>query len=121
MRFFSIFSVFLLMLFFGCTSEDRNNSRVYIEGKITGNNIFFDEVSINAFSNDKNIATAIPESSGDFVLSGPLLSDSFHLVFNRKIESFSSSKNGCTLSADSLKILVPSGVTYITFNEIELK
>lgn len=121
MKSFIVFGFFLLAFFFGCTSEDRSNSRVYIEGKITGKNIFFDEVSINAFSNNKNIATAIPESSGNFILSGPLLSDGFHLVFNRKIKSFSSSKSGCTLSADSLKILVPSGITYLTFNEIELE
>lgn len=121
MKSFIVFGVFLLTVFAGCTSEDRANSRVYVEGKITGKNIFFDEVSINAFSNNKNIATTIPESSGDFVLSGPLLTDSFHLVFSRKIKSFSSSKSGCTLSTDSLKIHVPSGITYLTFNEIELK
>ncbi len=109
------------MLFSGCVSEDRNNSRIYVEGKIAGNNLFFDEISIDAFSNGKNIASAIPESSGNFVLSGPSLSDTFSLVLNRKIKSFSSSKPGCTLSADSLRILVPSGITYINFNEIMLK
>lgn len=118
--FFTAFCVFLLMIS-GCTSESRSNSRVYIEGKITGNNLIFEEISINAFSNDKNIATAIPESSGNFVLSGPLLSDSFYLVLNKKIKSFSSPRSGCTLSPDSLRIIVPSGITYITFSEIELE
>ena len=119
MKFILTISVLVLLtVFSSCTSENRDNARAYVEGKITGNQLKFDEISISLKSEGKSIAEAIPTASGEFILSGPMLNDSFSLVSNKKIKSFTASKSGCKISADSLEILVPTGTTYITFNEI---
>lgn len=110
-----------ILLFVGCNSENRNNSRAYVEGKITGPQVDFNKIKISLKSDSKTIAETTPNSTGDFILSGPLLIDSFSLVLNKKIKSFSTSKTGCKLSTDSLQILIPSGISYITFTEIILE
>lgn len=119
MRLFFILCI--VNVFFSCTSENRDNSRAYVEGKIAGNQLKFDEISISLRSEGKIIAETILTASGEFVLSGPLLNDSFSLVSNKKIKAFTASKSGCTISSDSLEVLVPTGTTYITFNEIILE
>ncbi len=119
MKFILTISVLVLLtVFSSCTSENRDNARAYVEGKITGNQLKFDEISISLKSEGKSIAEAIPTASGEFILSGPMLNDSFSLVSNKKIKSFTASKSGCKISADNLEILVPTGTTYIIFNEI---
>lgn len=119
--FFTLRKYFLLIFFINCSSENRDNSRAYVEGKITGNQLKYDQIKLFIKSDGKNIAETSPNSSGEFSLSGPLLSDSFSLVLDKKIKSFSSSKSGFRLSSDSLEILIPSGNTYVAFNEIILK
>ena len=116
-----ILAFFSLSVFVGCRSENRDHARAYVEGTITGNQLILDEITIHLSSDGKKIAETISNSSGEFVLSGPLLSDSFSLVFNKKIKSFSTLKKGCTLSADAKQIQIPAGITYITFNEIILE
>lgn len=120
-QFFIILTALLFSLFLSCNSENRDNSRAYVEGKIMGNQLDFNEITVSLKSESKIIAETIPNESGGFVLSGPLLSDSFSLVINKKIKSFSTSKTGCVISSDALQILIPSGTTYITFNEIILE
>lgn len=110
-----------LLFFMSCTSENRDNARAYVEGTITGNEIDFSEVKVVIKSDSKNVAETIPNTNGQFKLSGPLLSDSFSLVLSKKIKTFSASKEGCSLSTDSLEITIPIGTTYITFNEINLE
>ena len=87
-----ILAFFSLSVFVGCRSENRDHARAYVEGTITGNQLILDEITIHLSSDGKNIAETISNSSGEFVLSGPLLSDSFSLVFNKKIKSFSTLK-----------------------------
>lgn len=119
MKFYQLFLLTLFsIIFLGCRSENRDNSRVYVEGKISGNNLNFPSLRVVLEDEGQLIAEVIPHDNGQFVLSGPLLTDSFSLGINKKIKSFSASKPGCTLSEDSLKIVVPAGITYITFNEI---
>ena len=95
--FFTLLILLSFSIFFGCSTENRDNSRAYVEGKIIGNTIDFSKINITIKSENTNIAETIPNNSGDFILSGPLLSDSFTLVLNKKIKSFKSSKSGCTL------------------------
>ena len=118
---FSTIIIILIGSLYNCQSENRDNSRAYVEGKITGPQLDYNKISILLKSDDRNIAETIPNSSGQFVLSGPMLTDSFSLVLNKKIRSFSSSKTGCSISADSLEIFIPEGNTYVIFNEITLK
>ena len=119
--FFTVITLFLLSVFVGCNSENRDNSRAYVEGKITGNQLDYNDITVFLKSDGKNIAEANPTSSGTFILSGPLLSDTFSLVSIKKIKSFTASKSGCKLSANALEIMIPTGTTYITFNEIILE
>ena len=115
------FTLFIFNVLLGCQSENRNNSRAYVEGKITATHLQFAEINVMIKSESAIVAETSPTNSGNFTLSGPLLSDSFSLVFNSKIKSFNPSKSGCTISNDSLQIIVPAGITYITFNEIILE
>lgn len=119
MRLLSTLFIFTVIL--GCQSETRENPRAYVEGNITETKLEFAKIKVLIKSDNAIVAETIPSGSGDFTLSGPLLSDSFSLVFNAKIKSFKASKSGSTISSDSLQILIPAGTTYITFNEIKLK
>lgn len=119
MRLLSTLFIFAVIL--GCQSETRENPRAYVEGNITETKLEFAKIKVLIKSDNAIVAETIPGGSGDFTLSGPLLSDSFSLVFNAKIKSFKASKSGSTISSDSLQILIPAGTTYITFNEIKLK
>jgi hypothetical protein len=122
MKFFvGIFFLLFLCIFFGCNRADQNNYRIYAEGKIIGNGINPDQLLVKIFSNNTKIAETIPETSGSFVLSGPRISSECSLSINKKIMSFSASKQGCKLSPDSMQIIIPSGITYIVFNEINLE
>ncbi|SFB80475.1 hypothetical protein [Kaistella jeonii] len=119
MRLLSTLFIFAVIL--GCQSETRENPRAYVEGKITETKLEFAKIKVLIKSDNAIVAETIPNGSGDFTLSGPLLSDSFSLVFNAKIKSFKASKSGSSISTDSLQILIPAGTNYITFNEIKLK
>lgn len=119
--FFSLTIILLIVSLYSCQSENRDNSRAYVEGKITGKQLDDNKICILLKSDDRNIAETTPNGSGQFALSGPLLADAFSLVLNKKIKSFSSSKTGCAISFDSLEILIPAGSTYVIFNEINLK
>ncbi len=122
MKFFcTLITFFLFSILIGCNSENRDNRRAYVEGKISGTNLDFSKISVALKSENTNVAATNPNNSGDFVLSGPLLSDSFAVLLNQKIKSFSASKTGCEISGDRLQILIPAGTTYITFNEIVLE
>lgn len=112
---------FILPVFLACQADNRNNPRAYVEGKINGSQLDYQRINVILKSDNTNIAETVPNNSGDFSLSGPLISDSFSLVLNKKIRSFSTSKTGCTISADSLQILIPAGTNHIIFNEIKVK
>lgn len=116
-----IFLAIFSLIFVSCETDSRDNSRAYVEGKITGNNLNYLLINVVLEDENKLIAEVTPGDNGQFTLSGPILTDSFTLGINRKIKSFSASKTGCTLSSDSMKIIVPARITYITFNEIVLE
>ena len=115
------FALILCTIFLGCTSDNRNNPRAYVEGTVTSTNLQLAEITVMINSENTVVAETIPDNSGKFILSGPLFTESFSLGFNSKVKSFKSSKAGCTTSADGLQILVPTGTTYLTFSEIILE
>ncbi|WP_027377038.1 hypothetical protein [Kaistella palustris] len=114
-------TVFALFILWSCNSESRANPRAYVEGKITGTGLDYRKITVKLSSGSTNVAETIPDNAGDFTLSGPLTADSFSVAVNKKISSFSSSKPGCYIAADSLQIVVPAGISYIIFNDIKLK
>lgn len=121
---FKILSFFCLMsiLLTQCKDDDANIFRAYAEGKFTYSDGKFLEDPIHLVSNKKVIAESYPKESGSFVLAGPYEKNSYKLQLkNFKIKSFSTETAGCKISADSLSIEIPDGVTYIIFNDITLK
>lgn len=119
MRLFFTLIFFTILL--GCQSDNRSNPRAYVEGNLKSVQFEMAEINVTIKSENTIVGETNPDGSGNFIISGPLLSDSFSLVFNSKIQSFKSSKTGCTISADSLEILIPVGTTYLTFSEIILE
>ncbi|KMQ72082.1 hypothetical protein ACM44_03425 [Chryseobacterium koreense CCUG 49689] len=119
--FLSVCCLLLWSFFTSCNSSDPSNSRAYVTGKIVGTQVDYNKVTIKIISDNISVATTIPDSSGDFTLSGPLPNQKFSLALNQKIKSFSASKNGCERSSDQLRIEIPIGTTYITFHEIILE
>jgi hypothetical protein len=111
----------LILIFTSCNSENRSNSRVYVEGIISGSDLDFSKIKVQLKSENKIIAETFPTNSGAFVLSGMLLSDQFSLVLNKKINSFSASKTGGIISSNELEILLPSGTSYVIFKEIKVE
>ena len=116
-----IYLLFFTLFLAGCESESRDNARAYVEGKISESKLPLAKVSVKIIDNSIPVAESVPQPSGDFILSGPLRSDSFSLEFNTKIKSFSATKKGFAISADSLQIIIPAGITYISFTDIKLK
>ncbi len=105
-----------------CKDDDANIFRAYAEGKFTYSDEKFLEDPIHLINNKKIIVETFPKESGSFVLAGPYEKDAYKLQLkNFKIKSFSTETAGCKISADSLSIEIPDGVTYIIFNDITLK
>lgn len=105
-----------------CKDDDANIFRAYVEGKFTYSDGKFLENPIHLVNNKKIIAETYPKESGSFVLAGPYEKDAYKLQLkNFKIKSFSTETPGCKISADSLSIEIPDGVTYVIFNDITLK
>lgn len=115
-----IYFLALPLLLISCGQDDLSSTRAYVEGKIKSPTIT-EEFRIVLESDGKTVAETTPNSSGNFVLSGPLFSEGFSVNFPQKIETFTSSKSGCSISEDSLSITIPKGISYITFTEISLK
>ncbi len=119
MKKFVVFSVLLLII--SCGSDDLGDTRAYVEGRINSPSSNYENIELSIISESRTVAQTIPTESGSFVLSGPLFSSGFNIKFNKKIKSFLTDKSNCTISTDSLSIVVPEDVSYIKFNEILMK
>ncbi|OWK97650.1 hypothetical protein AP75_10075 [Kaistella haifensis DSM 19056] len=121
---FSLKLITFLVLIFAitsCRSDSQENSRAYAEGKIIFNNIDLQNYRLKITVQDKIVAETMIDADGSFKLSGPISGEGFSIVSTEKIRSFNTDKTGLTLSADSFKINVPKGITYLKFNEIVLE
>ncbi|MEC5157603.1 hypothetical protein [Chryseobacterium sp. MP_3.2] len=110
-----------LLLIIGCRSDSTENSRAYVEGKVRSSFIDFDIYKIKIVQNDRIVAEAFLEKDGTFKLSGPISNEGYSITSPEKIASFSSDKQGLILSPDQHSIAVPTGNTYLKFNEIKLE
>lgn len=122
--FFKILSFFLIssLVFVQCKDDEANIFRAYVEGKFTYSDGKFLENPIHLTVDKKIIAESYPKESGSFVLAGPYNKGAYKLQLkNFKIKSFSTETVGCKISADSLSIEIPDGMTYVIFNDITLK
>ena len=112
----------ILFLFCSCKVDRDNPTRAYVEGHLT-TAISAKDLILQLENKKTVIGETHPETSGNFSVSGPLLdsSEGFSIKLNSKIKSFSSTKPDLRLSADSLQIIVPQGITYLKIAEIILK
>lgn len=105
-----------------CKDDDANIFRAYAEGKFTFPDAKFLGEPIHLVVDKKIIAETLPKQSGSFVLAGPYEKGAYKLQLKSfKIKSFVTETAGCKISADSLSIEIPDGVTYVIFNDITLK
>lgn len=123
MNFFLKLMTFLVLIFAitSCRSDSQENSRAYVEGKIVFTNIDLQNYLLKIIDQDKIVAETMIDADGRFKLSGPISGEGFSIVSTEKIRSFNTDKTGLTLSADSFKINIPKGITYLKFNEIVLE
>ena len=116
-------SKLLLILFafllISCNNNDENNTRIYIEGNVI-TTLPLEKIAISIKSGDRIIAETHPQPNTYFILSGPSLETENALIFNEKIKKFSTDKIGLQLSKDSMSIKIPSSISYLKFNSIEL-
>ena len=98
-----------------------NNTRIFVEGRVTsaGQPVAFD--SINLSSDYITISKGITKQDGSFELAGPGTSAEKQLNFGRKISSMQSSVAGCEITYDSMSIMIPQEVSYVKFSNIDLK
>ena len=119
---YTFFLASILFCLAGCSRTSESNSRIYIEGKMSGNLIAPDAIEVKIVNEGLIISETKLASDYGFKLSGPLVSSGYcELQINKKIKSFSASKPGCILNSDSKSIQIPAGTTYLIFNEIVLE
>lgn len=120
--FYAVFIACVLGCFAGCSRTAEHNSRIFVEGKISGNTTAPEGIALKIVNEQLIISEITLTSSTEFKLSGPLVSNGYcELQINKKIKSFSASKPGCILNPDAQSIQIPNGITYLIFNEIVLE
>ncbi|QOW10906.1 hypothetical protein Q73A0000_11320 [Kaistella flava (ex Peng et al. 2021)] len=112
-------AIFLMSPNTRCQPEYKNHSRVIVEGKITSQNAANIDVKLN--SGSILISETKSNSDGSFKLGGPGTTAEKELSFDRKIASFTSNETACTLSYDSLAIILPVEKSYFNFAQITFK
>lgn len=124
LRFFSYITIVASLSFSCKSSDDSDLFRAYVEGKVMpGPNSAEDFMisPIHLISNNRIIGETFPKENGQFVIAGPYASGDYKLQFKSKIKTFSSTNTSCKIASDSVSIVIPSGVTYLVFNEIKFK
>jgi len=114
-----LLGIIFLMSPNSCQPEYRDNSRIFVEGKIISQNPA--NLPMKLYAGTILITETTSSLDGSFKLGGPGTTGEKELSFNKKITSFSSNENGCKLSYDSLSIYLPVDKSYFNFAQISLK
>ena len=113
---------FLLMMFcISCEQDYVNNSRVFVEGKISSKNQSVNEIPVALSTFFYPLSSGATKSDGSFRLGGPDAADEIKLVVGKKIISFSTDSKDCSLDIDSLSIILPENVEYVKFSNITIE
>lgn len=97
-----------------------NNSRVFVEGKISNNNSQAIPLELTG-GYSAPISKTVTKTDGTFSMGGPDYSSFLTLHVGHKIESFSATEDSCKITYDSLGIEIPENVIHVKFNDITLK
>lgn len=110
--------LFIIFCLFACKTTGDEQSRAYVEGKIT-TNLALDKVQLKLVSENIVMSETLLQTGGNFTLSGPIPGKNFSLISNVKIKSFTG-RSELIISTDSLSIEFPAGVNYEKSLEIKL-
>jgi len=111
----------LLLTAVSCGQDYVDNSRIYVEGKITSQNQSVDNVAVSLENSYYVLSKTNTGNDGSFRLGGPDATDETELVLNKKILSFSADRQGCVLRNDSLSIILPEDRNYVKFSNITIE
>lgn len=108
----------LLMFCISCEEDYVNNSRVFVEGKISSQSQPVNSLPVSLSTYFYPLSSGTTKSDGSFRLGGPDAADEIKLVVGKKIISFSTDSKDCTLDIDSLSIILPENVESVKFSNI---
>lgn len=116
-------SFFFLLLIFciSCEEDYVNNSRVFVEGKITSQSQSVNGIPVLLGSNFYPLSTGTTKSDGSFRLGGPDVADEIKLIVGKKIINFSADSKDCYLDFDSLSIILPENLETVKFSNITIE
>ncbi len=111
----------ILLALISCETDYVNNSRVFVEGKITSNNQPVSKASVSLETFSYPISNAITKSDGSFEMGAPDVAETVHLYLGKKIISFTTDSEDCTIAQDSLSIVLPENFSHVKFSNITIK
>jgi len=110
-----------VLLCISCEADYVNNSRVFVEGKVTSQNQSANGIPISLNTWLYPISQGTTKSDGSFSLGGPDAADEISLVLGKKIISFSTDSKECYLDIDSLSIKLPENLEHVKFSNITIE
>lgn len=121
MKFKFIFFLLIPLSCISCATDYTNNSRVFVEGKITSNNQSSNNLSITLRSYKYPISSGTTNNNGSFELGAPEVVEETSLHIGRKIVSFTTDTKDCFINHDSLSIVLPDNFQHVKFSNITIK
>ncbi|MBD8084340.1 hypothetical protein [Chryseobacterium caseinilyticum] len=113
--------ILILLALISCETDYVNNSRVFVEGKITFNNQPFSKAQVSLETFSYPISNALTKSDGTFEMGAPDVAETVHLYIGKKITSFSTDSEDCMIAQDSLSIVLPENFQHVKFSNIMIK
>lgn len=115
--FFALFPIAFLLTPARCEPQYVDNSRIFVEGKISGTET--SQLPLKISAGNIVITETQTKSDGMFKMGGPGTNSDKYLEIGRKILSYNSNV-ACQLSYDSTAIVLPSGKNYFKFSNIHV-
>ena len=113
--------LFLLLSLASCEADYVNNSRVFVEGKITSQSQSANGIPVALTTWLYPISQGTTKNDGSFSLGAPDVADDVKLTLGKKIVSFSTDSKDCSLDIDSLSIILPENLESVKFSNITIE
>ncbi|MFC0342696.1 hypothetical protein [Epilithonimonas hispanica] len=111
----------LLFSLASCEADYVNNSRVFVEGKITSQSQSANGIPVALTTWLYPISQGTTKNDGSFSLGGPDVAHDVKLTLGKKIVSFSTDSKDCSLDIDSLSIILPENLESVKFSNITIE